>query len=263
MGGARLACCGARVAANGVSEWVDHEPNPPPNASDTTLWSPTRSRVPAGASSSTRAMVCAWCSDMPVAAVAAAVDIQRRLAAADWRAVDGLAVHVGIHTGEATVRDGDLAVRCCCRTPPPRSSGLRSATATSPLSTSVSTRCATSAPPSGCTTLGTGLRADFPPLRVESTPDATGVPKHRRRARAHRCPSMPDLWSGAVTAARRRHRPGSPNPGPVPPSRRPVGPARTGSAPPCRTARYRALILLTTDAASHVPIGTSGVPARL
>ena len=27
MGGARLACCGARIAANDVSEWVDHEPN--------------------------------------------------------------------------------------------------------------------------------------------------------------------------------------------------------------------------------------------
>ncbi len=45
------------------------------------------------------------------AAVEAAVGIQRRLAAADadgeWAAVEGLVVRIGVHTGEATSRDGD------------------------------------------------------------------------------------------------------------------------------------------------------------
>jgi predicted ATPase/class 3 adenylate cyclase len=45
------------------------------------------------------------------AAVEAAVELQRRLVAAaaagEWDAVDGLAVRIGVHTGEATTRDGD------------------------------------------------------------------------------------------------------------------------------------------------------------
>jgi class 3 adenylate cyclase len=40
-------------------------------------------------------------------AVAAAVNLQRALAATDWRAPASIAVRVGIHTGEPLMRDGD------------------------------------------------------------------------------------------------------------------------------------------------------------
>jgi predicted ATPase/class 3 adenylate cyclase len=41
------------------------------------------------------------------AAVEAAVELQRRIAADDWTSVDGIEVRIAVHTGEATSRDGD------------------------------------------------------------------------------------------------------------------------------------------------------------
>ncbi len=40
-------------------------------------------------------------------ALAAALDVQRAIGEADWRAVDGLRVRIALHTGDAEVRDGD------------------------------------------------------------------------------------------------------------------------------------------------------------